>query len=559
MDNPNTEFATWLIASLEAAGVTHASVAPGSRNTPLSLALADSPIHDVSHHDERSAAFFALGVAKATGRPAAVVTTSGTAATELHPAIAEADAAAVPLIALTADRPTELLGRAAPQTIDQRELFGPMVRWHVDIDVDRDTGTPEQAAALGRRAITEAMGVPPGPVHCNLRFREPLLIGGGGDVRLEPAVVARSTLAPEEASVEAAVQMLASRSGVIVVGPETWREGSAQIAALGRSWGWPVLSDPLSGLRSGLADTDGIVGSDLLASAGWLESNPPEAVLRFGAPPTSKALNLWLGHHPDVPQVVVAPSGTPDPTRTASMFLRGHPLPTATALGSHDIQADSEWSSLWARAHATAEATVSTAIENIDQVSEPGVAAAIGRAAGGIQSLWANSSMPIRDIDSYFPVTPDPVAIHGNRGANGIDGFVSTALGAASRPTVAFTGDVGMLHDVGSLAAMSRLAPQMAVVVVNNDGGGIFHFLPQAGHDHFERHFGTPHGLSFAAIAAGFGLRADRIDDIGALDAALANLGPEPRLIEVVTDRHANVDHHARIGDAVRDALDGLG
>lgn len=550
MANPNTVPTRSLVAGLHAAGVAHACVAPGSRNTPLSLALADSAIEDSSHHDERSASFFALGMAKHTESPVVIVTTSGTASTELHPAIAEADAAHVPIIALTADRPRRLLGRAAPQTIDQRELFGPMVRWYEDVEVDSAT----DGFHLGLEAVHRCLGVHPGPVHLNLRFEQPLLIDDGPTPQTADLHV-RPVLRAERDALDSAAALLHSSRGVIVAGPETWRHGVESIAALGRAWGWPVLSDPISGLRTGLADTRGVIGSDLLAAAGWFDARPPETVIRFGAPPTSKALNTWLAAHPEVPQVVVAPHGEPDPGRTTDLFLRADPGNAAEALAEVSMPASNGWARRWHAAQTTAMETATSVIAGLPFPTEPAVVATLGTVLHPGTALWAGSSMPIRDVDSFFPVTRRQVALHGNRGANGIDGLVSAAIGTAisGTPTVAVTGDVGMLHDIGALATLQRTEASVVIVVVNNDGGGIFHFLPQSGHRYFERHFGTPHGLSFTEIARGFGVEASIVDSGRMLEEQVAASGP--RLLEVRTDRTTNVEHHRDIEAAVGDAL----
>jgi 2-succinyl-5-enolpyruvyl-6-hydroxy-3-cyclohexene-1-carboxylate synthase len=552
--DPNTKFARSFVAGLEAAGVIYASVSPGSRNTPLSIAIADSGITETSHHDERSASFFAIGIAKQTGTPVAIVTTSGTAAAELHPAVAEADAAAVPIIALTADRPTELIGRSAPQTIDQRHLFGPMVRWFVDTDVD--DAAAQSASELGRRAVSEALGTSPGPVHCNLRFREPLVIGGAAALAA-PHALRRPAIAPPPETMATASKSLRSRRGIIVVGPQTWREGASGIAALGREWGWPVMADPLSGLRSGLTNTTGVVGSDLLAAAGLLDETPPEAVLRFGRPPTSKALNTWMTTHPEIPQIVVAPWGNPDPGGSAALVIQGDADLVAESLRGEAGDADRAWSARWQSAHAAAQTLAATTISDAPFPSEPAVAATLEAAMPDHSTLWAGSSMPIRDVDSFFPVSARAIAIHGHRGANGIDGLVSAAAGAASTgvPTVALTGDVAMLHDIGALATVHRHSIPLTIVVVNNDGGGIFHFLPQEGHRHFDKHFATPHGMSLASIAEGFGVEATKPTSDAALRAAIGHRSDRPRLIEVVTNRESNVAIHRAIATALRSEL----
>jgi 2-succinyl-5-enolpyruvyl-6-hydroxy-3-cyclohexene-1-carboxylate synthase len=553
----NTTFVRTLIAALAASGVEHACVTPGSRSAPLSIALADSEIRDWSHHDERSAAFFALGIAKTTGRPVVVVTTSGTAAVELHPALVEASASQIPLIALTADRPTDLYDVGAPQTIDQRDLFGTTVKWAHDLDVPNPTDFgPTHTAALGARLVSESLGNPAGPVHLNVRFREPLLIESDSVAEVPVPEVTRHQLVPDPQAISDLATSISGRSGLIVAGPITDRSSCAHVADLGIALGWPIMSDPISGLRSGGHPTTAVVGSDLLAAADWLAEAPPEVVIRIGAPPTSKALRAWLGQNAQIPQILIAPSGWPDPMASANLVLRSDVAEAATRLGEA-AAAPQGWLTRWKQADGAAAAAALSAIEATEFPSEPGVAAALSDALPNGSMLWAASSMPIRDIDSFYPVSERTVEIHGNRGANGIDGFVSTALGAASvgRPATSLVGDLSMLHDVGALATAGRHPIPLTIVVVNNDGGGIFHFLPPSGHQHFERHFGTPHGVSFAPIAASFGVDSIAIDDRIAFAEVLGVPSQEPRLIEVMTKRHTNVTIHRLIAEEVRAAL----
>ena len=557
MTDRNTVFARTLIAAFAASGVEHACVTPGSRNTPLSLALADSPIEDWSHHDERSAAFFALGIAKSTGRPVLMVTTSGTAATELHPAITEANASQAPLIGLTADRPTELFDIGASQTIDQRHLFGSAVRWAHDLDVpDPSDSGPDRTASLAARIVSESMGISPGPVHLNIRFREPLVIGDHptGDLQIPRAT--HPSLAPDPESLARLTAQINARRGIIVAGPQTDRSNCRAVAEMGAALGWPILSDPISGLRSGSHSTTAVVGSDLLASAGWMDTATPEFVVRIGARPTSKALTTWLEQRPDIPQAVIAPSGWPDPMASSCLILRSSVAAAVGPLSSAE-PAPTEWLERWKAADVAASDAARAAIDNADGPSEPGITAAVHDGLPSGSMLWAASSMPIRDVDSFFPVSDRPVTIHANRGVNGIDGFISTALGAASvgTPTTALSGDLSMLHDIGALATASRLAIPLTIIVINNDGGGIFNFLPQADHEHFERHFGTPHGLSLSRIATSFGIDAVTVDDTSIVAETVAKPTDRPRLVEVLTDRAANVEIHREIAAEVREAL----
>jgi 2-succinyl-5-enolpyruvyl-6-hydroxy-3-cyclohexene-1-carboxylate synthase len=341
----------------------------------------------------------------------------------------------------------------------------------------------------------------------------------------------------------------------VVAGPARVPGLADAVVTLADALGWPVLSDPISGLRAGDHDTSAVVGSDLIAVGGLLDQLAPQAVIRVGAPPTSKALRHWLATTA-VPQAVVGPSGWPDPDSSASLVIRADAPPTLVRLAQRVGASDPGWHRRWVDADRSARAAADQVIDAVGTVSEPAVARSLA-AVPNSTAIWTGSSMPIRDVDSFFPVTTGSIGLFGNRGANGIDGFASTALGSAAsgRPTVAHLGDVSMLHDVGALATAVRLDLPITFVVVNNDGGGIFHFLPQAGHEHFERHFGTPHGLRFCDVAGGFGLDAVAVDSIDELTAAVGQTATGPKLVEVITDRHANVALHEEITTRVQAAL----
>ena len=430
-------FCATLVDEFARGGVTDAVVAPGSRSTPLTVALArDERIRVHVHVDERSAGFLALGLGLATGRPAVVVTTSGTAAVELHPAVVEADLAGVPLLACTTDRPPELHGVGAPQTVDQSGLYGRSVRAMVEPGVPR-----EEAAwswrSLAARAVLDATGSRPGPVHLNLAFTEPLL----GEPAALPA--GRADGAPWHQTVPmpttvTVVEELAGRRGVIVAG-----RGSEPtvVTPVAEVLGWPVLADPLSGCRR-LGPTT-VAGFDLLARSGaWAEAHLPEAVVWVGARPTSKMLAAWLR---DVPiQVVVDGTGAfVDPDRAASHRLAG-------LLGAEDREPPpAEWLDGWRAADDAAQAVLDGALGQ--ELSDPGVARAVLGALPGDATLVVASSMPIRDVEWFGGTTEGRVLA--NRGANGIDGVVSTAVGVAlaGQPTVALVGDLAFLHDTNAL------------------------------------------------------------------------------------------------------------
>lgn len=557
MSDSNTIFGTGLVDGLASLGVEHACITPGSRSTPLALAFADDDrITDWSHHDERSSAFFALGIAATTGRPVVVLTTSGTAATELYPAATEARYGRIPLILITADRPSELRDVGAPQTIDQRDLFGRMALMTHSIDVD-----DRQASIVGElaaRLVATATGPAAGPAHLSTGFREPLVGGGHSPVttHLPDTPELAPLLAPDVTEALAAVS---GRRGILVVGPQADPAVVAKAAQFADRAGWPILADPLSGLRAGTHDLTAVIAhGDALAVTGWIDGAGAEAVVRVGALPTSKATWQWL-ERSGVPQVFIEPHGWRDPTGSATIPLRSDPAASLDALAAGIDPAPASWHEQWATADTTAGAAIADALAEAPFPSEPGIARLLADALPDPSTLWVASSMPVRDVDAFFGVAAKSVRILANRGVNGIDGFLSTGLGSAAvspNPTVLLAGDLSALHDLTALATAARLSIPATIVVINNDGGGIFHFLPQEGHRHFERHFGTPHGLSFATIAPTLGVPAELITEQDDLVKALGDTPTGPRLLEVVTDRHENVELHRAITRAVREALE---
>jgi len=540
-------FCATLVDEWARAGVTDAVVAPGSRSTPMTVALArDNRIRVHVQVDERVAGFMALGLGLAAGRPALVVTTSGTAAVELHPAVVEADLAGVPLLVCTTDRPPELHGVGAAQTVDQADLYGRSVRAMVE------PGVPRRDAAwswrsLAGRAFLDATGTRPGPVHLNLAFTEPLLAdpvplpeGREGGAPWHQAVPV-----PPSVSV---IEDLRGRRGVIVAG-----RGSepAVVGPLAEAYGWPVLADPLGGCRT--PGPTRIAAFDLLArTPGWADSHRPEAVVRIGAPPASKALAAWLH---DVPiQVVVDPAGAfADPDRLATHLVTGW------LAGDDQAPAPADWLGAWREADDAAQAVLDA--ELVGAVDDPTVARTVLGSLSAGSDLVVASSMPVRDVEWFGGTTEARVLA--NRGANGIDGVVSTALGVAlaGRPTVALVGDLAFLHDTNALLGAADRDVSLTVVVVDNDGGAIFSFLPQAsamGAGEFERLFGTPHGLDLVAVAAAHGVDAAAVPSIAELAGVVASPEPGIRVRVVRTDRQANVAVHQRLYDRVAEALGDL-
>ena len=554
----NFTFATSLVAALARLGVRHAAVTPGSRNTPLTLALTEH-LRDWSHHDERSAAFFALGLAKATGMPVVVCCTSGTAVAELYPAMIEARYGRVPLVALTADRPTDLLGTGAPQTIDQRDLYATNPKWSADVEAEDDAISPVD---LAEELVAAALSHPPGPVHLTVRFREPLIPTGAPaqsdqtpDPRHPPPGV------PTDPT-ESLSESIGGRRTLVVCGPQDDPELPGVLGAWAARTGIPIVADPLSRLRAGPHDRSRVVATgDVLATAGFWDRARPEVVLRVGALPTSKPIWAWLDANPSVAQIAVDPTGWRDPTGSIGHLNAD---PATLFAGLDTAPAPQDWTDRWTAADAAAARALADTARAQPFPNEPGVVRAMAETIPDGSVLHTASSMPIRDVDLMFPSTERSVWITSNRGANGVDGFISSGLGIAAAEigtTYLLAGDLSALHDLTALATAARLHIPVLVVVINNDGGGIFHFLPQAGFpdETFERHWGTPHGVDFVAAAEALGVAARQVGDPGELEAAVADRPHGPRLLEVRTDRRDNVGVHSELRAAAAAALESAG
>jgi 2-succinyl-5-enolpyruvyl-6-hydroxy-3-cyclohexene-1-carboxylate synthase len=573
--NRNTALASAMAEELARSGVDRAVVSPGSRSTPLAVALWREPGIDVTVIlDERSAGFFALGTALATGRPAAVLCTSGSAAANLHPAVVEADEAGVPLIVLTADRPPELRDIGAGQTIDQLKLYGDAVRWFCEVGTHAaDDDGLLHFRAVACRAYAEALGDPrPGPVHLNVPWREPLApipvdgqvtaadplaLKGRDDAPLNSVSIATSRT--DEGSLDHLAERIeATGRGLIVAGRQMDPMLAEPVAALATAAGFPILAEPTSQLRRGPHDRSLVVSSYDHICRDRAAKLEPELIVRFGDMPTSKPLRQWLASIAGLEQIVIDPTGEwREPTRRADTIVRADPSATARSLterlarlrpGSSAV-AGSPFASTWVDAETAVRDAVDERIGALDEISEPGVWSALGRALRDGDSVLAASSMPVRDMEAFLRPGPEGVRFASNRGANGIDGLVSTSAGLASGSsarTWAVLGDLALFHDLGGLAA-ARAVPELRLIVIDNSGGGIFHFLPQAealpGAE-FETLLGTPSGLDPARAAELFGIDVEAPSTPGDLEAALAG---ESRMIVVRTDRARNLELHREL------------
>jgi 2-succinyl-5-enolpyruvyl-6-hydroxy-3-cyclohexene-1-carboxylate synthase len=543
-----------------------ACTSPGSRSTPIVLALArEERIEAFSHVDERCAAFFAVGHAKATGRPVGIACTSGTAAAHFAPAVIEAYEARVPLIVLTADRPPELRETGAGQTIDQIKLYGSAVKWFFEVG-DHDA-TPDRMRwirTLACRAYWTSVTGRPGPVHLNFGLREPLIppadLGGDFSGRADgrPFVTRMAPvaqLAPDALQGVAEI-VAATPRGVVVCGrEERHADLPAAVEAFGAATGYPVLADPLGGARGGsaaIAHYDALLRDESFAAA-----RRPDLVVRVGDLPTSKPLRQWLAGL-EATQVALDPDGAwQDPDAVVDLSLGLDPSSTLNALANLARRTpDPDWLQGWRDADAAAARAIDLTLG--EELSEPRVAAELGTLLPPQAILFVASSMPIRDVETFFPARDDAPRVLSNRGANGIDGLVSSAYGAAASrlgPVVLLIGDVALAHDLGGLLAGARHGIPLTIVVLDNGGGGIFDFLPVATQtDVFEEHVATPTGLDLAKAADLYGARHVPVATLDDLREGLAE-SEGTTILHARTDRAANVALHRRVWEAVAEAL----
>ncbi|MBI4338367.1 MAG: 2-succinyl-5-enolpyruvyl-6-hydroxy-3-cyclohexene-1-carboxylic-acid synthase, partial [Chloroflexi bacterium] len=574
------------VEELARCGLRHVCICPGSRSSPLAIAFArDARIKKWLHLDERSASFFALGMARYLGQPVAVVCSSGTAAANFHPAVAESHNDAVPLLLLTADRPPEMVGWGALQTMEQEGLYGIQAKWSVTLPPpEASPGLMAYVRSVAGRAYATAQSSPAGPVHINLPFREPLEpVPVPSDFSQEDAPsqawegreaaspylatppVQRRLASPE---VERLANELASRElGLIICGPQQDPSLAGSVTALARRLGYPILADVLSQVRCGPHDRSLVLdGYDaFLRDAALASSLAPEVVVRFGGVPVSKPLTQYLERHPRARHLLVDDGpGWRDPSFLTSEALHVDPVSLCHDLAAHlQGRAPREaWSQRWLSLDQSTTEAMARRLAGFGEMFEGKVFSELAQMLPEGAIVFAGNSMPVRDLDTFFPSSGRGVRFLANRGVSGIDGVVSSALGAAAasgRRVVLALGDISFYHDMNGLLAARAHKLDATIIVLNNNGGGIFSFLPQAAYPEvFETYFGTPHGLTFRAAAELYGLGYALTPDWGSFHEAVAGslAGGGVTVIEVpAPERATNVALHQQVWQAVASAI----
>lgn len=565
-----TNYLASFISGLVQAGVKDVVISPGSRSTPLALLIAEhNDLHVFIQIDERSAGFFALGLAKASNRPVALLCTSGTAAANYYPAVVEANISRVPLIVLTADRPHELRDVGAPQAIDQIHLYGNHVRWFSDLALPSE-GQEQYAFNTAVRAVKEATGSLKGPVHLNVPLREPLI------PILEPYPFAerikdleiahgKSSL-PSELTKTIADQVVQKEQGLIVCGEIFDPMFSETVQQFSIRTGYPILADPLSQLRSGKNMGATIIDSydAILKNEQAIQRLKPELVIRFGSMPVSKPLTLFLKKWVGTPHIVIDDgNGWRDPQNLGTMMVDCNEADFCSSLLSYlpKQQRKSNWLSTWNELNHLTTETITAFLHSIDHLDEGKVVFELAKMLPENSTIFAGNSMPIRDIDTFFHRTTKNIQLMANRGANGIDGVVSSAIGAAvyRMPLYLVIGDLSFFHDLNGLLGAKLNHISINIIVINNDGGGIFSFLPQSKLDkHYELLFGTPIGLDFSHAITMYGGNYMKVQNWDMFHEAIARTIHQSgiNVIEVPSNREQNLKSHQKMWELISQKID---
>ncbi len=571
-----TTYIAAFVSELVKAGVEDVVISPGSRSTPIAMVMAEHQelrIH--IHVDERSAAFFALGIAKASQKPTVLLCTSGTAAANYFPAITEAKISRVPLVVITADRPHELRDVGAPQTIDQIHLYGHHVKWFVEM------APPEHSEDMIRytrtvcaRAVATAALMPAGPVHLNFPLREPLIPAleddqlftqgerTAGYVNINQPTI---TLKEDEFNHYAGL-LQSAQKGIIICGQIEDAAFSDAVTVLADKLQFPIVADPLSQLRSGEHSEEWIIDAydAFLRFDEIKEKLKPDLIIRFGAMPVSKALSFFLKENRSALQIVVDGGvGWRDPSMLSTdMVYCQETLFCLETAGRITTRGSSPYAGAWKQLNAVAKQALAK-INETKELSEGKLFYQLADLLPVEATLFVGNSMPIRDLDSFFHYNQKRIKVMGNRGANGIDGTISTALGASviSQPMYLVVGDLTFFHDLNGLIAAKMQQLNITILLINNNGGGIFSFLPQSNHPkHFERLFGTPLDLDYSHAVKMYGGEFTSITDWQHFKTALLQDRQKKglRVLEIVTDRDNNVKEHRNLWNIVSQEINEL-
>lgn len=563
-----TSYTSAFVDELSRANIKHAVISPGSRSTPISLLLAKHP--DIEVHvniDERSAAFFALGIAKATKEPVAIVCTSGTAAANYFPAIVEAHYSRVPLVVITADRPHELRDIGAPQAINQIHLYGQYVKWFCEMSLPEMKETSIQYVRnVAKRAAIMSNNHPAGPVHLNFPLREPLVpnmeedyfhLGRSKETVTQSFKSGKIIL--DDSEIEVLLKQLKDKkNGIIVCGELHDDDFSVAVTELASKLQYPILADPLSQLRTSRNQKQVIDCYDtFLRFDEAVNSLQPDVFIRFGTMPVSKALTLYIKKYKEVPQIVVdGGSGWREPTGYATQMIYSNETELCKSLSQRITSEHSQsWYLKWQRMNTCTKQALQTVKEH-SEINEGKVFTELMSLLPQNTNLFVSNSMPIRDCDTFFHCNETNSKVFANRGANGIDGVVSTALGVSveGSPTVLVIGDLSFFHDMNGLLAAKMQNKNITIIIINNDGGGIFSFLPQASEkEHFEDLFGTPHGLDFSHAIKMYGGEFARVESWEQFEQTFVQSFAKNglKVIELVTEREKNVLEHRKLWNNV--------
>jgi 2-succinyl-5-enolpyruvyl-6-hydroxy-3-cyclohexene-1-carboxylate synthase len=571
-----TAFTAAFVNELVQSGVTNVVVSPGSRSTPMALMMAEHP--NLNTHiqiDERSAGFFALGMAKAIKQPVALLCTSGTAAANYYPAIIEASYSRIPLVVITADRPHELREVGAPQAIDQIHLYGKHVKEFYEMPLpEKDSSMIRYVRMTCGRAVSTARCHPSGPVHLNFPFRDPLIpnLDQNGLFTTQErsnqyvqTEIGKWTLDKRKFE-EIATKLTENNNGVIICGPLDEDGFQDDIVRLAEKLKFPIIADPLSQLRSGSHNGNLIIDcyDNFLRNETAKKHLKPEMILRFGAMPVSKALSIFLKENHEAIHIVVdGGNGWRDPSALASeMVFCDENVFCESISNIIPVKEMNQFMQNWIRINEIAREQMLT-VRNHSDMDEGKLFSLLADILPENCTLFVGNSMPIRDLDSFFFFNDKCIRVMANRGANGIDGIISSAMGAAvySNRMYLVLGDLTFYHDLNGLLAAKLLNIDITIIVINNNGGGIFSFLPQANHPkNFELLFGTPLNIDFEYVVKMYDGSFTRITSWDELTTILSQQSESKglKVLEIPTNREKNVVQHRALWNTVSQEIESL-